>query len=71
MSMLSHSPNSGDSCHYCGHPVARSSLSFTHRRRAEQVVCALRLCSVCADRVEYHLHIALSNRLFAEPRVPA
>lgn len=70
MSMNPYPANSGDSCHYCGHPIARSSLSFTHRRRAEQVICALRLCSVCADRVEYHLQIALTNRVFAEPRVP-
>ncbi len=70
MTML-HASNAGDSCHYCGHPVARSSLNFAHRRRTEQVSCALRLCSVCADRVEYHLHIALSGRIFAESRIPA
>lgn len=56
-------PVAGDSCHYCGNPVARSSLSFSHRRRSGQVDCSLRLCGSCGDRVEYHLLIALSNRL--------
>lgn len=55
--------NGGDSCHYCGNPIARSALYFAHRRRTEQVSCNIRLCATCADRVEYHLHIALSNRL--------
>ena len=57
--------NGGDSCHYCGNPIARSALYFAHRRRTEQVSCNIRLCATCADRVEYHLHIALSNRLLA------
>lgn len=61
--MSDHQPTPGDSCHYCGNPIARTSLSFFHRRRAEQVSCTVRLCSPCGDRVEYHLHIALSNRL--------
>lgn len=60
-------PIAGDNCHYCGNPIARTSLSFSHRRRAEQVSCSVRLCSVCGDRVEYHLHIALSNRLLGPP----
>lgn len=56
-------PVAADACHYCGNPIARTSLSFVHRRRAEQVDCRVRLCSACGDRVEYHLHIALSTRL--------
>lgn len=58
-------PIPADSCHYCGNPIARTSLGFSHRRRSEQVTCNIRLCNACGDRVEYHLHIALSNRLLA------
>lgn len=61
--MVTSQPVAGDNCHYCGNPIARSSLDFSHRRRSEQVTCSIRLCSACGDRVEYHLHIALSNRL--------
>ena len=65
--MSAFQPTAGDNCHYCGNPIARSSLSFTHRRRSEEVKCSIRLCSACGDRVEYHLHIALSNRLLGPP----
>ena len=61
--MVTFQPNSGDSCHYCGNPIARSGLFFSHRRRSEELTCSVRLCNACGDRVEYHLHIALSNRL--------
>lgn len=61
---------SGDNCHYCGNPIARTSLNFSHRRRSEQVDCSVRLCSACGDRVQYHLHIALSNRLVPAHAVP-
>ena len=65
--MATFQPTAGDNCHYCGNPIARSSLDFFHRRRAEEVKCSIRLCSACGDRVEYHLHIALSNRLLGPP----
>lgn len=65
--MESSLPIPGDNCQYCGNPIARSTLLFSHRRRANQVQCRVRLCSTCGDRVEYHLHIALSNLLELGP----
>ena len=63
--MFDVNPVASDCCHYCGNPIARTTLSFSHRRRSEEVTCRVRLCGPCGDRVEYHLHIALSNRLLS------
>ena len=65
--MSAYEPTVGDNCHYCGNPIARSSLNFSHHRRSEKVSCSVRLCNACGDRVEYHLHIALSTRLLGTP----
>ena len=60
--MSSH-PRSSAGCGYCGHPIARGRLAFSNPRRSHEVSCTLHLCNACAERVEYHLQIALSSRL--------
>lgn len=50
-------------CDYCGSPIAKSYIIFSHRRQARVVHAAASLCGVCADRAEYFLRIALSERL--------